>query len=358
MGTEVFGLKHKHSLDDGLGGERYGFEEDDQDFPEEVDMDEPDVELDFPDDEEVYLKGTQVDDSISMYLKEISQVPLLTVQEEIDLAIQIERGRQAAKKLRQGVSEEGRECLLSEIDAAEEARRHLIDANCRLVVSIAKRYVGRGVSFLDLIQEGNLGLIRAVEKFDHRRGFKFSTYATWWIRQAITRAIADYGRTIRIPVHMYERINRYTRASRKLAQELGREPVLEELAVEMDMPVQKVEQIVRVAQKSLSLETPIGEEDEGHLGDFIEDESSPPPMELATQKLLREEMRGVLGSLTPREGRVVQLRFGLKDGHAHTLDEVGKKFGVTRERVRQIEARALRKLRHPRHYRKLQPFLD
>ncbi|MBN1934215.1 MAG: RNA polymerase sigma factor RpoD [Anaerolineae bacterium] len=333
-------------------------DDEEDDVSEELDFDDQDVDIDSLDDGPIHLKGVQVDDSVSMYLKEISQVPLLTVQEEIDLATQVEHGKLAEKKLSQAVDEEQREQLVHEIDAAEKARRHIIDANCRLVVSIAKRYTGRGVSFLDLIQEGNLGLIRAVEKFDYQRGFKFSTYATWWIRQAITRAIADHGRTIRIPVHMYERINRFTHASRKLVQELGREPVVEELAIEMEMSVPKVEQIMRVAQKSLSLEMPIGEEEDGHLGDFIEDESEPPPMELATQNLLREEVSGVVGSLTPREGRVVQLRFGLKDGHAHTLDEVGKKFGVTRERVRQIEARALRKLRHPRHCRKLQPFLD
>ncbi len=333
-------------------------DEDEQDFPEEMDFDDQDIELDSLDDGPVYLKGPQVDDSISMYLKEISQVPLLTIQEEVDLATKIERGKLAMKKLRQPMSEDQHDRLVREIDIAQDARRHLIDANCRLVVSIAKRYTGRGVSFLDLIQEGNLGLIRAVEKFDYRRGFKFSTYATWWIRQAITRAIADHGRTIRIPVHMYERINKYVRASRKLVQELGREPALDELSTEMGMSVPKVEQIMRVAQKSLSLEMPIGEEEDGHLGDFIEDESEPPPMDVAAQKLLSEEVSGVLNSLTPREGRVVQLRFGLKDGHAHTLDEVGKKFGVTRERVRQIEARALRKLRHPRHCRRLQPFLD
>jgi len=319
------------------------------------------VEVCSPEEEEesqYHLKGVDVDDSISMYLKEISQVPLLTMQEEVSLAKKIEQGKQAANELRQDVDHELRVKLMEDVKSGEEARRHIIDANCRLVVSIAKRYTGRGVSFLDLIQEGNLGLIRAVEKFDYKRGFKFSTYATWWIRQAITRAIADHGRTIRIPVHMYERINKYTRASRALTQNLGREPTLDELSAEMEMPTHKVEQIMRVAQKSLSLEMPVGEEDDGHLGDFIEDKTSLPPMETATQKLLQEQVSGVLNSLSPREGRVVQLRFGLKDGHAHTLDEVGKKFGVTRERVRQIEAKALRKLRHPRHYRKLQAFLD
>ncbi len=318
-----------------------------------------DIEICSPDEKGAsQLKGVDVEDSISMYLKEISQVPLLTMQEEVDLAKKIERGKQAAGELGQAATDRQKNKLVQDIQTGQEARRHIIDANCRLVVSIAKRYTGRGVSFLDLIQEGNLGLIRAVEKFDYKRGFKFSTYATWWIRQAITRAIADHGRTIRIPVHMYERINKFTRVSRQLTQELGRDPTIEELAVEMQIPTYKVEQIVRVAQKSLSLEMSVGEEDDGHLGDFIEDKTSLPPMETATRKLLQEEVSGVLNSLSPREGRVVQLRFGLKDGHAHTLDEVGKKFGVTRERVRQIEAKALRKLRHPRHCRRLQSFLD
>jgi len=334
----------------------------DLDDPEELYdiLDNEDIDVYSPEEEEgrTNLKGVDVDDSISMYLKEISQVPLLTMQEEVTLSKQVERGKKAAGELRQDMDHEQRDRLVADIKSGEEARRHIIDANCRLVVSIAKRYTGRGVSFLDLIQEGNLGLIRAVEKFDYKRGFKFSTYATWWIRQAITRAIADHGRTIRIPVHMYERINKYTRAMRKLTQELGQEPSMDELANEMEMPMYKVEQIMRVAQKSLSLEMPVGEEEDGHLGDFIEDKASLPPMEMATQKLLQEQVSGVLNSLSPREGRVVQLRFGLKDGHAHTLDEVGKKFGVTRERVRQIEAKALRKLRHPRHYRKLQTFLD
>ncbi len=307
------------------------------------------------------LKGVKVDDAISMYLKEISIVPLLSMSEEVALAKQIEQGRQAAQELRRNPSLDRERCaeLSSHVETGNQARKHIIAANCRLVVSIAKRYNGRGVSFLDLIQEGNLGLIRAAEKFDYRRGFKFSTYATWWIRQAITRAIADHGRTIRVPVHMYERINRLIRVSYQLAQELGREPTVNELADEMDLSPQKVEQLMRVAPRSLSLETPIGEQDDdGHLGDLLEDSSTPAPLETATRKMLQEKMAHVLDALSPREEYIVQLRFGLKDGYAHTLDEVGKKFGVTRERIRQIEAKALRKLRHPRYFRKLYSFVE
>lgn len=303
-------------------------------------------------------KGVTVEDSVSLYLKEISRTPLLTAQQERDLAAQVERGREASSEIEEEGNDEQYASLVQEIKAGEQARQQIIEANFRLVVSIAKRYTGRGVSFLDLIQEGNIGLIRAVEKFDYHRGFKFSTYATWWIRQAITRAIADQGRTIRVPVHMCERINKLTRTTRRLAQRLGREPTTEELASEMDIDPRNVESIVRVAQKPLSLEMSIGDDGDGHLADFMEDENTPPPLETATHHILHEEVSNVLSSLSAREGWVIQLRFGLKDGRAHTLDEVGKKFGVTRERVRQIEAKALRKLRHPRHTRRLRDFVD
>jgi RNA polymerase primary sigma factor len=299
-----------------------------------------------------------VEDAVSLYLKEISQTPLLTAQQEKDLAAQFELGREASSKLEKAADRDRYTGLLEQIKAGEEARQQIIKANFRLVVSIAKHYTGRGVSFLDLIQEGNIGLMRAVEKFDYHRGYKFSTYATWWIRQAITRAIADQGRTIRVPVHMCERINKLLRTTRQLTQELGREPTVAELADEMDMPEGKVENVMRVAEKPLSLEMPIGDENDGHLEDFIEDDTSTPPMERATQQILQEEVSNILMSLSAREGRVIQLRFGLKDGRTHTLDEVGRKFGVTRERVRQIEAKALRKLRHPRHTRRLRDFVD
>ena len=268
-----------------------------------------------------------------MYLKEIGRVPLLTAEEEVDLAKRMEKGE-------------------------DEAKRRLVESNLRLVVSIAKRYVGRGMLFLDLIQEGNLGLIKAVEKFDYRKGFKFSTYATWWIRQAITRAIADQARTIRIPVHMVETINKLIRVSRQLLQELGREPSPEEIAVEMDLPVERVREIMKIAQEPVSLETPIGEEEDSHLGDFIEDEDAPAPAEAASYILLKEQLEGVLETLTPREEKVLRLRFGLDDGRSRTLEEVGQEFGVTRERIRQIEAKALRKLRHPSRSRKLKDYLD
>jgi RNA polymerase primary sigma factor len=308
-------------------------------------------------------KGATVEDAVSLYLKEISRTPLLTKDQEKTLAAQVERGKEAQNELRSRsdklpLSERTLDELHKEIQAGEYARQQIIEANYRLVVSIAKRYTGRGVSFLDLIQEGNIGLIRAVEKFDHHRGFKFSTYATWWIRQAITRAVADHGRTIRVPVHMYERINKLGHAKRRLAQELGRDPTPEELAQELEMPLSQINRIKRVAQRPLSLEMPIGDEEDGHLEDFIEDEQTPPPLDTAVHRVLQEKVSSVLTSLTPREGRVIQLRFGLKDGRAHTLDEVGRKFGVTRERIRQIEAKALRKLRHPRHTRKLRDFVD
>lgn len=278
-------------------------------------------------------EGINIDDPVRMYLKEIGKVPLLTADEEIELALRMERGD-------------------------NEAKRRLAEANLRLVVSIAKRYVGRGMLFLDLIQEGNLGLIKAVEKFDYRKGFKFSTYATWWIRQAITRAIADQARTIRIPVHMVETINKLIRVSRQLLQELGRDPHPEEIAREMNLSVEKVREIMKISQEPVSLETPIGEEEDSHLGDFIPDDDVPAPAEAAAFTLLKEQLLGVLDTLTAREEKVLRLRFGLDDGRARTLEEVGKEFNVTRERIRQIEAKALRKLRHPSRSKKLKDYLD
>ena len=306
---------------------------DDDDIPDEElllsDEDEVDMEnldLSIPD-------GISIEDPVRMYLKEIGKVPLLSAEEEIELAKRMENGDQEAKK-------------------------RLAEANLRLVVSIAKRYVGRGMLFLDLIQEGNLGLIKAVEKFDYRKGYKFSTYATWWIRQAITRAIADQARTIRIPVHMVETINKLIRVSRQLLQELGREPTPEEISEEMGMPVDRVREILKISQEPVSLETPIGEEEDSHLGDFIQDDNVPVPAEAASFTLLRDQLVEVLGTLTEREQKVLRLRFGLDDGRARTLEEVGKEFNVTRERIRQIEAKALRKLRHPSRSRKLKDYLD
>ncbi|MBR3335138.1 MAG: RNA polymerase sigma factor RpoD [Clostridia bacterium] len=278
-------------------------------------------------------EGISIDDPVRMYLKEIGKVPLLTAEEEIEIAKQLEAGDEGAKQ-------------------------KLAEANLRLVVSIAKRYVGRGMLFLDLIQEGNLGLIKAVEKFDYRKGFKFSTYATWWIRQAITRAIADQARTIRIPVHMVETINKLIRISRQLLQEYGREPTPEEIAKEMGISETKVREIIKIAQEPVSLETPIGEEEDSHLGDFIPDEDAPAPAEAASFALMKEQLMDVLDTLTPREEKVLRLRFGLDDGHQRTLEEVGKEFNVTRERIRQIEAKALRKLRHPSRSKKLRDYLD
>ncbi|MCR5526820.1 MAG: RNA polymerase sigma factor RpoD [Lachnospiraceae bacterium] len=298
----------------------------------ELDMEEEDsddmenIDLSVPD-------SVSIEDPVRMYLKEIGKVPLLSAEEEIDLAQRMEQGD-------------------------EEAKKKLAEANLRLVVSIAKRYVGRGMLFLDLIQEGNLGLIKAVEKFDYRKGYKFSTYATWWIRQAITRAIADQARTIRIPVHMVETINKLIRISRQLLQELGREPTPEEIAKEMNMPVERVREILKISQEPVSLETPIGEEEDSHLGDFIQDDQVPVPADAAAFTLLKEQLGEVLETLTDREQKVLRLRFGLNDGRARTLEEVGKEFNVTRERIRQIEAKALRKLRHPSRSRKLKDYLD
>lgn len=313
----------KMSNDDDMDPDLFT-EDEDPDPEDEIDMEH--IDLSVP-------EGVSVDDPVRMYLKEIGKVPLLSPDEEIELAKKIELGDEAAKK-------------------------KLAEANLRLVVSIAKRYVGRGMQLLDLIQEGNLGLIKAVEKFDYRKGYKFSTYATWWIRQAITRAIADQARTIRIPVHMVETINRLVRTQRQLVQKLGREATPEELAKELDMPVDRVREIMKISQDPVSLETPIGEEEDSHLGDFIQDDNVPVPADAAAFTLLKEQLVEVLSTLTEREQKVLRLRFGLDDGRARTLEEVGKEFNVTRERIRQIEAKALRKLRHPSRSRKLKDYLD
>ena len=315
-----------------VSGDGDGIEElddvDDSDIvlTDEDDVDMEKIDLSVPD-------GISIEEPVRMYLKEIGKVPLLSADEEVELA----------KRMAEG---------------DEDAKKRLAEANLRLVVSIAKRYVGRGMLFLDLIQEGNLGLIKAVEKFDYHKGFKFSTYATWWIRQAITRAIADQARTIRIPVHMVETINKLIRVSRQLLQELGREPTPEEIAAELDMPVERVREILKISQEPVSLETPIGEEEDSHLGDFIQDDNVPVPAEAAAQTLLKEQLDEVLDTLTEREQKVLRLRFGMDDGRARTLEEVGKEFDVTRERIRQIEAKALRKLRHPSRSRKLRDYLD
>jgi len=325
-------------------------EEEVEDAGEDAGVEIPELDID--------LDLIDIDDSISLYLKEIGRVPLLTADEEVSLAKRMERGRDARQKLTLGADDPNeRDRLLLAVKDGQAAQEHLIKANSRLVVSVAKKYVGRGVPFLDLIQEGNIGLIRAVKKFDYRRGYKFSTYATWWIRQAVTRAIADQGRTIRVPVHMYEQINRLTRTSRQLVQELGRDPTTDEIAERLGVPPRKVEQIIRVSQRPLSLEMPVGEEEDSYLGDFIEDAEADSPTDSASQTMLRQVIDEIFESLTPREVRILQLRFGLVDGYSYTLEEVGKKFGVTRERIRQIEAQALGRLRHPSRSRKLRDYL-
>ena len=334
----------------------------DVDDEDEIEVEK--IDLSVPD-------GVSIEDPVRMYLKEIGKVPLLSAEEEIELAKNMEAGAVAKEKIailksreENATEEELAEIkeeiknLQKDLDAGDEAKKRLAEANLRLVVSIAKRYVGRGMLFLDLIQEGNLGLIKAVEKFDYRKGYKFSTYATWWIRQAITRAIADQARTIRIPVHMVETINKLIRVSRQLLQELGREPSPEEIAKEMSMPVDRVREILKITQEPVSLETPIGEEEDSHLGDFIKDDNVPVPADAAAFTLLKEQLEEVLGTLTEREQKVLTLRFGLEDGRARTLEEVGKEFNVTRERIRQIEAKALRKLRHPSRSRKLKDYLE
>jgi RNA polymerase primary sigma factor len=305
-----------------------------------------------------YLANIDTDDTIGLYLKEVGRVPLLTAEEEVELAQRIERGRLAREELAKGnVSPRHRQELQALIEDGWAAREHLITANSRLVISVAKKYMGRGVPFLDLIQEGNIGLIRAAKKFDYRRGHKFSTYATWWIRQAVTRAIADQGRTIRVPVHMGDQINKLLRVQHQLTQRLGRDPSVEELAGALDVTPQKVENMIQVARRPLSLETPTDDEEDSVLGDFIQDEEVPAPDETATYNLLREHLDAVLNGLPPREVRILQLRYGLLDGQAYTLEEVGRKMGVTRERVRQIEAQALSRLRHPAIRRKLREYL-
>ncbi len=336
-----------------------------------TDEDEPDEEalLEVEGTEEIEVEnidlsvpeGTNIEDPVRMYLKEIGKVPLLNADEEIELAKQMEAGDMALIELEESgdeLDEETKKQLQTLVTVGDRAKKKLAEANLRLVVSIAKRYVGRGMLFLDLIQEGNLGLIKAVEKFDYRKGYKFSTYATWWIRQAITRAIADQARTIRIPVHMVETINKLIRVSRQLLQELGREATPEEIAEEMDIPVERVREILKISQEPVSLETPIGEEEDSHLGDFIQDENVPVPADAAAFTLLKEQLVEVLSTLTEREQKVLRLRFGLDDGRARTLEEVGKEFNVTRERIRQIEAKALRKLRHPSRSRKLRDYLE
>ena len=342
----------------------------DDDVDDDIILDEEDevevekIDLSVP-------EGVSVEDPVRMYLKEIGKVPLLSADEEIELAQNMEDGAVAIEKINvlkgrlDGASEEEKaeikeeiKTLQRDVDKGADAKKRLAEANLRLVVSIAKRYVGRGMLFLDLIQEGNLGLIKAVEKFDYKKGYKFSTYATWWIRLAITRAIADQARTIRIPVHMVETINKLIRVSRQLLQELGREPSPEEIAKEMSMPVDRVREILKISQEPVSLETPIGEEEDSHLGDFIKDDNVPVPADAAAFTLLKEQLEEVLGTLTEREQKVLTLRFGLEDGRARTLEEVGKEFNVTRERIRQIEAKALRKLRHPSRSRKLKDYLE
>ena len=338
------------------------FEKESIELVEDLDKELEEIEVSKEELEDLSVpEGINIDDHVKMYLKEIGKVNLLTPEEELSLAKRMADGETAKEQLEE-IGEEIDEDTKKQIDLliadGEKAKKSLAEANLRLVVSIAKRYVGRGMLFLDLIQEGNLGLINAVDKFDYTKGYKFSTYETWWIRQAITRAIADQARTIRIPVHMVETINKLVRVSRQLVQELGREPTPEELAKELNMPVDKVREISKISQEPVSLETPIGEEEDSHLGDFIPDEDAPAPSEAASFVLLKEQLGAVLETLSEREAKVLRLRFGLDDGRARTLEEVGKEFDVTRERIRQIEAKALRKLRHPSRSKKLKDFLD
>lgn len=338
------------------------FEKESIELVEDLDKELEEIEVSKEELEDLSVpEGINIDDHVKMYLKEIGKVNLLTPEEELSLAKRMADGETAKEQLEE-IGEDIDEDTKKQIDLliadGEKAKKSLAEANLRLVVSIAKRYVGRGMLFLDLIQEGNLGLIKAVDKFDYTKGYKFSTYATWWIRQAITRAIADQARTIRIPVHMVETINKLVRVSRQLVQELGREPTPEELAKELNMPVDKVREISKISQEPVSLETPIGEEEDSHLGDFIPDEDAPAPSEAASFVLLKEQLGAVLETLSEREAKVLRLRFGLDDGRARTLEEVGKEFDVTRERIRQIEAKALRKLRHPSRSKKLKDFIE
>lgn len=338
------------------------FEKESIELVEDLDKELEEIEVSKEELEDLSVpEGINIDDHVKMYLKEIGKVNLLTPEEELSLAKRMADGETAKEQLEEigeEIDEDTKKQINLLIADGEKAKKSLAEANLRLVVSIAKRYVGRGMLFLDLIQEGNLGLIKAVDKFDYTKGYKFSTYATWWIRQAITRAIADQARTIRIPVHMVETINKLVRVSRQLVQELGREPTPEELAKELNMPVDKVREISKISQEPVSLETPIGEEEDSHLGDFIPDEDAPAPSEAASFVLLKEQLGAVLETLSEREAKVLRLRFGLDDGRARTLEEVGKEFDVTRERIRQIEAKALRKLRHPSRSKKLKDFLD
>lgn len=338
------------------------FEKESIELVEDLDKQLEEIEVSKEELEDLSVpEGINIDDHVKMYLKEIGKVNLLTPEEELSLAKRMADGETAKEQIEEigeNIDEDSKKQIDLLIADGEKAKKSLAEANLRLVVSIAKRYVGRGMLFLDLIQEGNLGLIKAVDKFDYTKGYKFSTYATWWIRQAITRAIADQARTIRIPVHMVETINKLVRVSRQLVQELGREPTPEELAKELNMPVDKVREISKISQEPVSLETPIGEEEDSHLGDFIPDEDAPAPSEAASFVLLKEQLGAVLETLSEREAKVLRLRFGLDDGRARTLEEVGKEFDVTRERIRQIEAKALRKLRHPSRSKKLKDFLD
>ena len=338
------------------------FEKESIELVEDLDKELEEIEVSKEELEDLSVpEGINIDDHVKMYLKEIGKVNLLTPEEELSLAKRMADGETAKEQIEEigeNIDEDSKKQIDLLIADGEKAKKSLAEANLRLVVSIAKRYVGRGMLFLDLIQEGNLGLIKAVDKFDYTKGYKFSTYATWWIRQAITRAIADQARTIRIPVHMVETINKLVRVSRQLVQELGREPTPEELAKELNMPVDKVREISKISQEPVSLETPIGEEEDSHLGDFIPDEDAPAPSEAASFVLLKEQLGAVLETLSEREAKVLRLRFGLDDGRARTLEEVGKEFDVTRERIRQIEAKALRKLRHPSRSKKLKDLLD